>query len=285
MMDFVWYFHLDEDLEDNLLDHGFQVVMGNMYSSHYPRYESRSHKKGMLGGEVSTWVECSELSYAYEGKMFDFVYSSELLWNSNYRSDMRLTCNEIIKPILHNIRKKIGNLTCENLERHIPVNGERCNVPFDIRDIVSYSSAVATGPSEPNANIIVNESAELITFVHATNTGSERITWAAPFKIGEYVIHYEDGSEYTEELLYAVNIYKYRAPFGDRIQSSLFRHEGYIGTYLTIPECGKTYNGEDYTLGKYSIRNPHPEKKIAGIQLNHSQNTSAEILLFDVILQ
>jgi len=285
MMDFVWYFHLDDDLEDNLISHGFQVIMGNMYSSHYPRYEARSHKKGMLGGEVSTWVECSELSYAYEGKIFDFVYSAELLWNSAYRSDMRLTCNEIIKPILKQIRMKIGNLGSTAPERHVSISGSRENIPYDIRDIAPYPSAVVAGINCPSVQIAVDNTAEIISFVHATDTNSERITWAAPFKIGEYVICYEDGTEYTEDLLYAANIYKYCAPFGDRFQSSFFRHEGYVGTYLTIPECGKTYTGQDFTLGKYSIRNPYPEKQITCIQLKHGQNTSAEILLFDILLQ
>jgi hypothetical protein len=99
------------------------------------------------------------------------------------------------------------------------------------------------------------------------------------------VICYEDGTSYTEDLLYAANIYKYSAPFGDRMQSSFFRHEGYIGTYLTIPECGKTFLGDDYTLGKYSIRNPYPEKTITSIRVNHSGKTAAAILLFDVIVQ
>ena len=285
MMDFVWYFHLDEDLEDNLLDHGFQVVMGNMYSSHYPRYESRAHKKGMLGGEVSTWVECSELSYAYEGKIFDFIYSSELLWDSRYRSDMRLTYNEVIKPIIKNVRMKIGNLSSAAPERHLLLDGKRANVPYDIRDLVPYTSAVVADLYKSVAEIKVNTKADVISFVHATDIDSERITWEKPYKIGEYVICYADGTMYTEDLLYAANIYKYRAPFGDRMQSSFFRHEGYIGTYLTIPECGKTYAGDDYTLGRYGVRNPYPEKEITTIQLRHSGNTAAKILLFDLVLQ
>lgn len=285
MMDFVWYFRMEEDLEDNLLNHGFQVIMGNLYSSHYPRYESRSHKKGMLGGEVSTWVECNELTYAYEGKIFDFVYSAELLWNSSYRSDMRLTYNEIIKPLLKNIRYRIGNLNSSIAEKNIPIGGDPRNVPYDIRDIVPYSGAVSVNTTYPTKEISIANYAEIISFVHATDANSERIMWTDPHKIGEYVICYEDGDEYIEDILYAANIYKYLSPFGDRIMSPFFRHEGYVGTYLTIPECGKTYDGKDYTLSKYSIRNPYPKKKIVKIKLNHCNNTGAGIILFNIILQ
>lgn len=66
---------MDDNIEDNLLSHGFKVIMGNMYTSHYPRYEERANKKGLCGAEVSTWVPCDEQSYAYYGKMFDFLPS------------------------------------------------------------------------------------------------------------------------------------------------------------------------------------------------------------------
>ncbi|MBR4059932.1 MAG: family 20 glycosylhydrolase [Lachnospiraceae bacterium] len=282
MMDFVWYFFLDKEPEVKLLEHGFDVIMGNMYSSHYPRFEARAHRKGILGAEVSAWVSCDELTYSYEGKLFDFVYSSECMWNSNYRSDMRLSCNERIKPILKDIRHHIGELHSNGLERSVSICDKRENIPFDIRDIVPYSGAYLVNADQTTAEIMVRDYAEIISFVHATDRSSERVMWAKPFKIGRYIICYEDGTEYTEDILYAANIYKYLAPFGDRITSPLFRHEGYVGTYLTMPECGKTYNGQDYTLGRYSIKNPYPNKKITSIILEHSGNTDAEILLFDV---
>jgi len=31
---FIWYFHFDTDMEDHLLPHGYDVVMGKLYSSH-----------------------------------------------------------------------------------------------------------------------------------------------------------------------------------------------------------------------------------------------------------
>ena len=63
------------------------------------------------------------------------------------------------------------------------------------------------------------------------------------------------------------------------------RHEGYAGTYLAIPECGKTCNGEDYTLGNYSFRNPYPTKKIKTVTLKHLQNSDVKILLFNVTVK
>ena len=108
--------------------------------------------------------------------------------------------------------------------------------------------------------------------------------WEAPFKIGEYIISYDDGTSYVEEIYYAANIYKYRSVYGDRVKSPLFRHQGYVGAYMAQPICGKTYNGEDYTLSKYSIMNPHPEKNVVSVMINHSKNNDAKILLFDLTI-
>ena len=74
LLDFIWYFHLDKDIEDHLLERGFKVIMGNMYSSHYPRYEARRSKKGILGAEVSTWARAeSPLSRAWANCMISSI--------------------------------------------------------------------------------------------------------------------------------------------------------------------------------------------------------------------
>lgn len=285
MLDFVWYFHLDEDIEDRLLSHGFKVIMGNMYSSHYPRFETRSHKDGMIGAQVSTWVDCTEYSYGFYGKMFDFVYSAECMWNGQYDSKYRITYNEIIKPILSDIRIKTGNLKVDGEKIILNICGEKENIPFDIRGIVNYDTALSANCCCRANEVVVDSFAEIISFVHATDKGSHKRFFHGPIKIGEYIICYEDGTEFTKDICYAENIYKYLSPYGDKISSPFFRHHGYVGTYLTIPQCGKTYNGKDYTLGKYSIKNPYPEKKIRAVKINHSGNTDAEILIFEMSIE
>lgn len=285
MMDFVWYFHLDKDLEDNLLSHGFKVMMGNMYSSHYPRFEKRAHKEGMIGAEVSTWLVCSDLIYSYNGKIYDFIYSAECMWNSSYDSSMRLSYNEIIKPIMKDVRTHITNIKNNGTKKKLEINGDRKNIPYDIRDIYDCDCAVKVSLSQPYCEVSVEDSADVITFVHATSKNARKVMWEQPFKIGEYAIVYEDGTSYTEDVLYAANIYKYRSTYGERINSALFRHQGYVGAHLTNPICGKTYDGEDYTLGKYSIKNPNPEKQIKTIKINHCGNTDAEILIFEMSIE
>jgi hypothetical protein len=110
MLDFIWYFHFDIDMEDHILPHGFDVIIGNLYSSHYPRYESRIAKKGMLGGEVSTWCMFDEYNLAKKGKIFDFLYSAEMFWSDTYNSCARQVYTEIIRKMIPRIRDELRGI-------------------------------------------------------------------------------------------------------------------------------------------------------------------------------
>ena len=117
MMDFIWYFHPGLDIEDTLLPSGFKVVVGNLYSSHYPRFLSRIKKDGMIGGEVSMWLIADEDILAKNGKLWDIMYLSEMLWNTDgYEETNRKTYNKIISKYIQptvrdNIRQKFTILS------------------------------------------------------------------------------------------------------------------------------------------------------------------------------
>jgi len=281
LIDFTWYFSLDKNTEEHLLSHGFPVLIGNLYSSHYPRYELRTKNDGILGGAVSTWKPCNEKSYAYFGKLFDFVYTANMMWNQSYRSDMRISYNEIIKPVMERMRIALGNIKNTGSRKHLLLSGSPLQLPYDLRGMSDYESALSVGLHAPEKIIAVHDYAALLSFVHATDRKSVKPLNKNPIKIGEYVICYDDQTEYVEKLMYAENIYTYHSSYGDRFTSVLFRHQGYAGTYLTFPKCGKTTEGLDYTLGEYRFRNPFPDKKISKIIIKHCQNTDASILVFD----
>ena len=69
LLNFVWYDRTDLDTEDILLRHGFPVVFGNFYSSHFPRFGQRAAKEGILGAEVSFWVGLPELMISRSQKV------------------------------------------------------------------------------------------------------------------------------------------------------------------------------------------------------------------------
>lgn len=284
MLDFVWYFHLDEDIETNLTKHGFNVMIGNLYTSHFPRYEKRVRRKGICGAEVSAWVACNEEKYAYNGKMYEAVFAAEALWSSRYSESMRLSYNEKIKPILKDIRYAIADINASAKQIPLDIGAGADNIPYDIPKTAQHGSAALLSASNPSKSVSVNKKCEAISFIHATDIACDRLLWAEPRKIGEYVIEYDDESTYTEDISYALNIFKYRSVYGEIIKSPLFRHLGYAGTYMTVPECGKTYDGSDYTIGKYTVKNPFPDKNIKSIKLNHMKNTDAKIIVFGITL-
>lgn len=282
MLDFTWYFHLDEDIEEDLLSRGFKVIIGNLYSSHFPRYEKRSKADGIIGGEVSTWVYCSEESYAYEGKMYDLVYTANMLWHGGHRDDTRLSYNEFIKPIVFDIRKKIGGFKTDGAATKISVGGSSRAIPLSIRDSVPYESAARVSRKNTEISFDASCFGDIVCVTHATDRSAERIMWEKPTNLGKYTVVYEDGSTCESPILYGCNIGRYDMTYGKPISSPLFRHEGYTATYMAKPVCGKAYDGSDYTIYKHYITNVERSKKISKIILCHSGDSDAEIILFDI---
>jgi len=282
LLDFTWYFHPELDLEDKLVEKGFQVGFGNLYSSHFPRYEYRSRKRGIIGGQISMWVGCREKTYAYEGKMYDMLYTANMLWNETYDSAYRLTYNEIIKSLLWKVRCGIGNFNMQGKTKHVAFGGNMRNMPNELLWNTAYEKVVVLSELSPEMTVEVQDMANTVLITHATDLSVDRIMWQPPVQIGEYCMIYEDGTVDSAGVYYSENIYKYAQTYGKPISSILFRHQGYTGTYSARPICGKDSNGRDYTLLELPIPNKYPEKRIDKIVMKHLQNTDAKILVFDV---
>lgn len=282
MMDFTWYFHPELDLEDKLLKRGFDVVYGNLYSSHFPRYDYRSKKGGIIGGQISMWVACNEDSYAYEGKMYDMLYTANMMWNSSYNSEYRLSYNEIIKPLLWNAKCAVADIDVNDEYRTVNFDGNIRNIPNELLWNIPYDKAIAVSQDSPELEIPVGDKADTLFITHATNSSADRVMWTPPFKLGEYELCYDDGASVVIDVSYAQNICKHSIAYGAPIASILFRHQGYIGTYFAKPICGKDAYGSDYTLFELPVKNPKPDKIIKSIKLKHMQNTDAKIVVYDI---
>lgn len=282
LLDFTWYFHPELDLEDKLLANGFQVAMGNMYSSHYPRYDYRSKKQGVFGAEVSTWVACNEKTYAYEGKLYDMCYSANMMWNPAYDSTFRRSYNEIIKQILWKTKCRIANIAEEGEAVSKELDGSIRNIPNELLWHIPYDKAIKLSVQKPETTVAIEDYADTVFVVHATDMGADRVMWHDPFRIGEYTLIYEDDSSFSTEVSFGENIHRHAQSYGAPIVSVLFRHQGYTGTYSAKPICGKDVNGRDYTLLALPIKNPDPEKKIKELRLKHMRDTDASIFVYEV---
>ena len=264
MLDFIWYFHTGEDIEDNLLSHGFKVAVGNLYSSHYPRFRNRIKKAGMIGGEVSTWLISDEEMLARNGKLWDITYLSEMLWNADgYDERNRRTYNEIISTLVQpEARDRVrGICTYKGFtEDELEFFGENEEVPEDILELCP--SAVISDSLDLKAD----ECFDRLIFEHATVNAAAFKTYKECQHIGSYKITYEDTETELVDISYGKNALCFKSGYAIPKHQEYYRHFGYLGTWLVDPAIqAKNERGEDLLILGFVWENPHPEKRITNI--------------------
>ena len=277
MLDFIWYFNLDRNIEDNLLAKGFKVAAGNLYSSHYPRYKSRILKDGMVGGEVSTWVIADEEIFAENGKLWDAMYLSEMLWRSelyderNRRAYTDLISKHIQPATRDRIREK--QISRKNATVSINVIGENHNVPTEIKnylpDTVIADGRIAT-PNEKYTRIL---------FEHATVNAAPKIPLKKHHAIGEYVITFDDGSEQRESVKYGSHAMRYDIPYAEPKPHPFYRHSGYVGTWFSDPATHIKVGGRDILFLTTPIDVIYPNKKIVKIEFVKDKGDYTTLML------
>ncbi len=295
MLDFIWYFHFDIDMEDHILPHGFNVIMGNMYSSHYPRFESRIAKKGMIGGEVSTWCRFDEYNLAKKGKIFDLLYSAEMLWSDTYSSCARQVYTELIQKMIPQIRDELrgiakpeGTVTT-TVQITLPKPSKQL-IPSALKSLICNSSQNINGYSFDlsNAQCLSNIPIEVkvdnkfrkIVFLHTATNNTERVAWKPLTRIGEYIVKYSDNTEVVIPVEYAGNICVWTRRFAEPMPQQYYRHQGYIATYFSDPVIqAKSECGQDITVLGYEWINPFPHREIRSIRCRGNDVTDADILL------
>lgn len=278
MLDFIWYFHFDRDIEDELLEHGYKVAIGNLYSSHFTRYRSRITKENVIGGQVSTWIGINEQVFAENGKMWDCIYLSEMLWNaSKYDERNRTTLSYIIAD-------KIQPEMRDNLRGVYAVNGYESESIALFKNAARLPAAVSEACPEAikycGEVVFVDAKYDRLIFEHATDDPRARIVWKPIPSIGEYMIRYDDGSEISVPVKYANNILCYDNHYGEPLHHGYYRHNGYIGTWLMDPVvCGWDHNGHRVSFGAFVWENPTPEKKIASISYRPAEGENIGLLI------
>ncbi len=267
LLDFIWYFHLDKDIEDNLLRKGFQVIFGNMYSSHFPRYEQRISKEGILGAQTSTWVACSAEALNREGKLYEFLRSAQMLWSDSYSESYKFTYDRMIKARIPMLREQLL--------------GER--YPSRHPDAVFTSigkQALCYPPQEiPKADVFPVEGCfDSFLFTHSTARKLARIPWLPLEIIGSYLVTYADGMVLEIPLTYGGNICHWNRRQNEPFPHSYYRHNGYCATFLVDSRETKTQDGENVCVYQYEWLNPRRDVHVRSIRLVEKPQCNAGIL-------
>ena len=250
MLDFIWYFHVDKDIEDNLLNEGFEVLMGNMYSSHYPRYESRIRKAGMRGAQVSTWVQTDENSLAREGKLYDFLYSAQMMWSDSYTHHARYAYDKVIADILPHLREQMKQVRYPSLTAHI-------------------KSPIYDGGSIPTVTegaIAVDGAFDSLIIDHTLLRERHRVPWERLETLGHYVFTYSDGRAERMPVTYAGNVSHCQRRHHQPFTHQYYRHNGYTTAWETDGIEEYSEKGECITLYRIEWINPHPRVPLVDVK-------------------
>lgn len=255
LLDFIWYFHPNDDIEDNLLPLGYDVVLGNVYSSHYPRYNTRIVKDGIVGAQVSSWVISSEDVMAYEGKIYEFLYSGQMLWSENYSVHSRFAYDKLVQAMMPKMREQLGDRTYPSMRRDAS------------QEVLVDQGAFVPKVSPCGGEFTVDCKADSLVFEHTATDKITRIPWIDLDVIGKYVVTYEDGSAEEIQIKYSGNVGYWNRRHGEPFKGKYYRHNGYQGVmYYTdgIETFDETYG--PMTIYKYEWLNPNPDKKIVRVQ-------------------
>ena len=264
MLDFIWYFHFEKNLEDNLLQKGFNVAVGNLYSSHYPRYETRIRKSGMVGGQISAWVGTNESELQAEGKLYDFILTAEMLWDESYSKRHTLSYDNMIRAAMPALR--------ENLKA---TKYPSRNVGAKKETILENSFDAAL---EQKKEIAVAGDFASIIFDHTELVKMVRLPWQKHDEVGRYILTYDDGSEEIIPITSCGNIGYYNRRQNEPLGHQLYRHSGYISTYYSDSVEEKSESGEKITLYRYEHILPEG-KRLKNIRLCENEKLDTKIFI------
>ena len=229
MLDFVWYFHLKDDIEDHLLNHGFKVAMGNLYSSHYPRYCTRSRKEGMVGGQISAWVRVNPESQAQEGKFFDYYMTAQMLMSDDYCPEYTHVYDRMISKLMPTLREKLEGIRFPSRKKGAEVT-TLLEQPFT---------------AAPAKEVAVGEKVESVILQHTMLRKLPKQPWIPGDKVGEYILTYADGTEERHVLQNGNNIAHWNRRQHQPQPQQMYRHTGYMTVYYCEGVHSKTAEGEN----------------------------------------
>ncbi|MBR5840865.1 MAG: family 20 glycosylhydrolase, partial [Victivallales bacterium] len=271
MMDFIWYFHLGKDIEENLTEKGFPVLIGNLYSSHFPRFEKRVQNPRIFGGEMSFWTRVSEEVLGREGKIYDLFFTAEMLWSDTYHEALRFSYDRVIRRLIPPLRDLLGDRQSPS---QLPAHQETA----------LYGTSQSPDPEKDKTglDIAVNGRFDSLVISHAAQSEMTRMPWVALEEIGAYHVMFDDGSSELIPVLYGGNIGYWNRRQGQPQPQPYYRHNGYIGTYFADTTESRLRDGRLVTLYHYEWLLPQNGKTIVRLRYIPAANAKSDVVVYGV---
>ncbi|HEY8400197.1 MAG TPA: family 20 glycosylhydrolase [Cytophagaceae bacterium] len=159
-----WYWSIDEKLEEAFHERGLRVTYGNYRGSKFTNWHYRIGR-GVVGGIISNWSSLREENLQRNGVLFEIVFSAQMFWNRSYDESRK---DELVRE------------TFEELFR--------------------YKQSMLS--KRKGFNELKEEMCRYIKVLHTTDKRIEYKQFVDGvfiekdvYKLGDYVILYEDGTE------------------------------------------------------------------------------------------
>lgn len=281
LLDFVWYFNMDKDVEDEFIDHGFNTAIGNLYAANFPRFEKRISKDGVLGGVFATWHVIRERELGLCGKFFDAIYLAEALWSGRYDSRNRPTYNHVIskfvQPRIRDLIRGTHSVEGYSSESLPAFEGDALRLPAELRS--AFGNAVELDHGE----ITVGKKYDRLVFAHTTVFDMPVLEWYNYERVGSYTVRFADGTEENIELGYGKHIMRYTEAYAKPMMENVYRHTALAMTWNTDPVAEyKDSRGGDVTVCGLVWENPNPDKIIESITFNRDENDVSRPVIVEI---
>ena len=235
-----WYWAFDEKYDMDYINRGLEVTYGNFAGSEFKGWKERI-ARGARGGTISNWSTLKEENLQRNGMLFELVYSAYMFWNTNYDISKFKEVRDIALKELYNY--KYRNILCED----------------------TYSDAC-------------NDMVSGVKHIKVLHTTDRRIEYqlfydgvfieAAVYKLGDYVLMYEDGTEARLPIMYGTNI-----------SSKDVSWEGRDQLMIEVSYTAYPVKIKDMTYYECIYTNPCPDKKIKGIFIDKGHQDDYSIIV------
>ena len=300
-----WYHSTGPKSEECFDERGFEVIYGNFHGSLFGEFDIRSGRDCFRGAEVSTWCPPTEKILASDGILYQFMFSSQILWSEGYNNSKYEEVVDSVRAITPYLRainrmSPSGFATVKSLKPVYVGDCEKAcgkidlgnaNIPDGkLRQLLSPVGELCGVSVDEGIMVIRNEiKADHLLFVH--NCKKEMpFTPSYYFRdekirgLASYAVNYEDGDMELVNLYYGVEV---GAASVDYSRTRNGEEKGLEidmdikeGENPTLP-CyysqkhpwieSLTYSTTpivdgDTAVFVYEWKNPHPDKKIVRIR-------------------
>jgi hypothetical protein len=254
-------------------------VVQNFIGTAFLGREHEAKKSNMKGAVIPLPGKVNEEELVRSGVLFNLVYSAYMLWNEDYNN---FSWEKVMELALKHMQKIMQLLRDEKLP-----SLSLCEK--DIYSVELYSEVKEKYKERPVSETVCGETkniasiygkADSLIFKHAIEDGAlKENNKDLIFKVGKYIIHYQDGTEREIIVQKNLNIGRNDIWCGRRYNACTYIFDTDIRlqklSYFTRPEKIVQDDGKLEVLYNFEWINPEPDKNIERVSLIVFDNEEA----------